>query len=508
MRALSRFLHAFYTSAASAWIAFDLGRGGDGVGGQRRCFRSLLKGFSLSAFGKSLRLRPGLSYEEFRRRVPLQNQASLAASFQAMEAGAEGVLWPGRCERFVSLPSLPGEAARRLPVTPELGRHFDKAWRRSLLHLTAQDAPLTLLKASQCWLGATPGLRRLESGAAPEVGDLPDVLAACLADRSMLLFRPFQSATVPPFPDAANKPELTAMTMVVNDPEWLPGFIASLSTTASEPDPEIIITLCPPLGIHAEDMRRELGTKARLHEVFATETGIFGAQDGAPGQGMRLFTSAGLFFEFLPLRHYDEKRFPDLGDKVLPLSAVRTGVDYVVVLSSPAGLCRYDTGEVLRFVSTKPCRVQRIGQAQNLLHGQGEYVTERLLSDCLANVCAAHGWRVVHFHVAPLVESDLTGQKRENHEWWVELRPGTAETPTGAMLENSLDQALRQASPDYSTKRKNKVLGTPVVRLVMPGVFEQWLGQNGFRDGHFSMPRCLPNRRIADELARLARFYR
>jgi len=69
-----------------------------------------------------------------------------------------------------------------------------------------------------------------------------------------------------------------------------------------------------------------------------------------------------------------------------------------------------------------------------------------------------------------------------------------------------LDEQLRRQSPAYDALRRNAVLDEPVVRLVIPGVFKNWLQANGLLDTRFSLPRCLRDRRIADALAALARF--
>jgi hypothetical protein len=50
------------------------------------------------------------------------------------------------------------------------------------------------------------------------------------------------------------------------------------------------------------------------------------------------------------------------------------------------------------------------------------------------------------------------------------------------------------------------VLEPPVVRLVMPGVFEHWLRYQGKWGGQHKLPRCRSDRLIADELAQITNF--
>ena len=74
------------------------------------------------------------------------------------------------------------------------------------------------------------------------------------------------------------------------------------------------------------------------------------------------------------------------------------------------------------------------------------------------------------------------------------------------MIAAELDVELQQLNEDYEAKRKARGLEAPVVRLVMPGLFEQWMRAAGKWGGQGKMPRCRSDRHIAEELAKLARF--
>ena len=81
------------------------------------------------------------------------------------------------------------------------------------------------------------------------------------------------------------------------------------------------------------------------------------------------------------------------------------------------------------------------------------------------------------------------------------------QTPTGPAMALELDAELRQRNADYASRRDKGAIADPVVRLVMPGIFEQWMRAVGCWGGECRMTRCRSDRLIADELARLARFY-
>jgi hypothetical protein len=255
-----------------------------------------------------------------------------------------------------------------------------------------------------------------------------------------------------------------------------------------------------------DELRAALGPGVRFHEVYPASEGFIATQDGETGEGLRLMADAGLFFEFLPMTEFDEKRLGQLGARALPLEAVRAGVDYALLLTTPAGLCRYLLGDVVRFVSTEPPRLLYVGRTKLQLSAFGEHVIEKELTDALTVVAQRHALAVAQFHVAPVFADSSAGLARGRHEWWVELKKGSdgaARGSSATQLAGELDVELQRLNDDYEAKRKGGGLELPSVRLVAAGTFERWLRAKGKWGGQNKMPRCRSDREIADELARL-----
>jgi len=217
---------------------------------------------------------------------------------------------------------------------------------------------------------------------------------------------------------------------------------------------------------------------------------------------------AGVFFEFLAMPDFDDGRLLAVGPRAVPISGVRTGVNYALVLTTPAGLVRYLVGDIVRFVSTEPPRLVYMGRTKLQLNAFGEHVLERELTEALVTVCKRNGWTIVNFHVAPMPGSSTTNRIRGRHEWWVELKPGTLTTPTGPIMAGELDTELKRLSDEYAAKREAGVMDPPYVRLVMPGVFEHWMRYRDKWGGQYKMPRCRSDRVIADELGSSLQFAR
>jgi hypothetical protein len=255
--------------------------------------------------------------------------------------------------------------------------------------------------------------------------------------------------------------------------------------------------------LFAEPLRAALGPGVLLHEVYAAAEGIFATQDGYKPAGLRLLAGAGIFFEFLPFASYNEATVERAVSQCVPLGKVQPGVDYILVVSTPAGLCRHVTGDVVRFVAVDPPRLVVVGRTGSRL----DTLTERDVTETLQAVCTRNGWQPIAFHVAPFEQHLGAGQVSQAHEWWLELQTHSMKTPTANVLGPELDAELCRRNTHYASRRAENELGLPQIRLVMPGVFERWAREQGKTASASKLPRCRPDRRIADQLAALAPFH-
>ena len=493
---------------------------------QQKTFRALVPRFAATAYGRRAGVESRLDYGQFQARVPLCTYEQLAPAIEKMKRGERDILWPGTCSFYAVSSGTTAGRTKFIPVTAEMLAHFNRAGLDSLLYYTARAGHAGVFRGRHLFLGGATGLAPI-----PDVepfvaytGDLSGI-AALNMPRTVErhLYEPgLDIAQIADWPQKlaaiVQRTQGLDISLVAGIPSWLlilaeamregtaTGKARAINLQGLWPNLECLIHGGVPLAPFQEDLRRAFGPTVNFHEVYPASEGFIAAQDATPGEGLRLMTQAGLFFEFLPLADYDPARLATLGPKAVPLEGVATGVDYALVLTTPGGLCRYVLGDVVRFVSTEPPRLIYVGRTKLQLSAFGEHVIEKELTDSVVAVAQAHGWTIVNFHVAPLFATSLTGQTRGRHEWWIELRPGTAQTPIGTAMAAELDAQLMARNDDYEAKRKGGGLDLPVVRLVMPGVFEHWMRHQGKWGGQNKMPRCRSDRAVADGLAQVARF--
>lgn len=468
-----------------------------------------------------------MDYAKFQNRVPLQSYEGYLPLIERMKTGEPNVLWPGHCSFYAVSSGTTAGRTKYLPITDGMLEHFRKAGLDSLLYYTARVGHTGVFRGKHLFLGGSTLLTRLEeSKRLPSfAGDLSGITALNLPGWvEKHLYEPgtpiAQIADWPAKLEAiANRTWNRDITLLAGIPSWLLILAEAVKAKAASgkarptnlqavwPNLECLIHGGVPVGPFIDELRTHIGPKVNFHEVYPASEGFIATQDAESAQGLRLMTDVGLFFEFLPLKDYQPSNLQNLGTRAVPLAGVQTGVDYVLILSTPAGLTRYVIGDVVRFVSTEPHRLVYAGRTALQLSAFGEHVIEKELTDSLMIVCQRHNWTIVNFHVAPLFSDSAVGQRRGRHEWWVELKPLTNETPTGPNLAVEIDIELKRLNDDYEAKRNGGGLEPPLVKLVMPGVFEHWMRTKDKWGGQNKMPRCRSDREIADELAQVARFH-
>lgn len=524
MPALPKSINVLRATWQTARMARRLRRLSTGVPAQAETLTRLLEKIAATTYGGDLGISADMNYAQFRARVPVRDHDQLEPYLRRIKRGEPNVLWPGHCEGHTQTSGTTGPP-KWLPVTPALRAHFDQAGHDALLHYTARAGQTRILLGRRLFLAPAldyaPIVPPELSGRPPPEGTLhPFRVEAGWGTKE-------NPEAEDPSVEACNGIKVTRalaervlrqdITLVGGLPNWLLNFAETVRDCAGVenlpfdtlrdvwPNLECVVHHGIPIGPFHDELRRLAGPAVAFHEVYFAAEAFIAVQDAHAGSGLRLLAESEVFFEFLPLSDYNENLPLSLGAKALSLQEVRVEEDYVLLLTTPAGLCRYVLGDIVRFVSLEPPRLLYVGRTKLRLGVFDENVIERDLTDALVAVCQQHNWTITNFHVAPLFNNTLTGGLRGRHEWWVELRPGTAETPTGPILATHLDGELQARNATYAEKRRT-TLEAPVVRLVMPGFFAHWMERQGKSGGHQKMPRCRNDRVIADEFSAVACF--
>src|SRR5690606_5583299 len=126
-----------------------------------------------------------------------------------------------------------------------------------------------------------------------------------------------------------------------------------------------------------------------------------------------LNSRSGIFFEFIPASEFGQENAGRIA-----LDEVKTGVEYVLILNSNAGLWGYNLGDTVRFVSTDPYRLLVTGRIKHFISAFGEHVIGKEVEEALHRTVARFPAEIVEFTVAPQVNPD---SGLPYHEWFIEF---------------------------------------------------------------------------------------
>jgi hypothetical protein len=169
------------------------------------------------------------------------------------------------------------------------------------------------------------------------------------------------------------------------------------------------------------------------------------------------------FFEFIP-----ESEIGSANPITLDCDELEIGGVYYVILTTPAGLYRYDINDVIRvaaFHGTTPL-VEFLRKGRDVTNITGEKLHVNQVIQAMEQAQRATSVRVRHFRAFADVEKSL-------YAFMVELDGVNAPAGAPANLLRELDASLAKLNVEYADKRKSVRLKAPVLYVMKPGWFDR-----------------------------------
>ncbi len=225
-------------------------------------------------------------------------------------------------------------------------------------------------------------------------------------------------------------------------------------------------------------------------ELFPASEGFFAFQDEFPHTGMLLNTNAGMYYEFVPLSEFNQDNPPRLS-----LEQVELGVDYVLIISSNAGLWAYNLGDTIAFSSLDPYRCFVTGRVKHFISAFGEHVIAKEVEKALVDTLNEYPASVREFTVAPMVY-DPSGDL-PCHEWYFEFEHAPEDLSAFA---KELDRKMCEQNIYYQDLIEGKILQPLKIIQVVEGAFREYMESLGKLGGQNKVPRLSNDRKLVREL--------
>jgi hypothetical protein len=196
----------------------------------------------------------------------------------------------------------------------------------------------------------------------------------------------------------------------------------------------------------------------------ATEGGIYATSDFSGERGMLMLPHRGTFFEFVPLEKHDDPSPPRV-----PLWAVKKDQPYAIVVTTQSGLYAYKLGDIVRFPSVDPPRIEFMGRLSGCLSITQELTTHVEIERAVEHAVAVCPCTTLDFGAAADIGTPSQGGiTKSRYVLFVEFGEG-AEPRSLSAFAAAFDEGLKQQNRVYREHREVALLPAHVVPLVAGG---------------------------------------
>ena len=464
------------------------------VAAQDQVFKDLLQKASTTQFGIDHKFDTVLTHEDFVNQVPVRDYEGLKNYVDQVVKGEENILWPGKPLYFAKT-SGTTSGAKYIPLTKESMPFHIEAARNAILNYIHETGKTDFVDGKMIFLQGSPELTE-KNGI--KLGRLSGIVAHFVPNYLQKNRLPSWETNC--IEDWETKVDAIVeetfhqnMTVISGIPSWVQMYFEKLKDKAQQPVGDLFknFNLFIYGGVNYEPYRAKfenlIGRKVDSIELFPASEGFFAYQDSQKEKGMLLLLNSGIFYEFIKA---DE--FFNENPKRLTIKEVEVGVNYVLIISTNAGLWAYNIGDTIAFTSTKPYRVVVTGRIKHYISAFGEHVIGKEVETALQNALSGTNISVNEFTVAPQI-NPISGLPY--HEWLIEFDHEPEDLEAFAQ---KIDLEMRQQNVYYDDLIKGHVLRTIVITKVTKNGFQDYMKSIGKLGGQNKLPRLSNDRKIAD----------
>jgi hypothetical protein len=469
---------------------------GSAIENQNSILKTIIKRGRGSLFTSRLDLANTATYNQFKNSVQITDYESIRAYITKISNGEKNILTRG-APKYFAITSGTTSGTKYIPITGEMMMIQTQAIKELLLLYAYQSGSYSISNMGMMFIQGSPELKyfnkmpyaKLSGIAARHIpfflkkNRYPSMKTNCISDWNKKIKKIVE--------ETYNKD----MRVLGGIPPWVITYFEELLNYTNK---KIVTEVFPNLklyihgGTSFDNYKRSfLGFCGEVDtlEVYPASEGFFAYQNTLNERGLLLLTNHGVFYEFIKLEDYKLKCF-----NRLCLEDVEVGTDYVMLVSTLAGLWAYNTGDTVRFISKKPYKILFSGRASQYCSAFGEHVIEKEVQIALMNTVDLAGGSVVEFSVCPKI---LERPDLSHHLWFIEF----LKKPKSLILfEKLLNQEMEKQNIYYKDLIGSSVIGALKVLCVKKGGFNEYMKSIGKFGGQNKCPHLSNNTQIGDFL--------
>lgn len=463
---------------------------------QEKVFKKLLKEAAHTEFGKDHDFGNIQSHDDFVKRVPIRDYEALRQYVDRVVAGEEDILWKGKPLYFAKT-SGTTSGAKYIPITKESMPTHVEAARNAILLYIAETGNTDFVDGKMIFLQGSPVL---EEKNGVKLGRLSGIVAHYVPGYLQKNRMPSWETNC--IEDWETKVEAVVdetvhekMAIISGIPSWVQMYFERIEARTGKKVGEVFpdFNLFIFGGVNFEPYRNKfenlIGRKVDSIELYPASEGFFAFQDQQNDKGMLLQLNSGIFYEFIKA-----DTFFDENPTRITIKDVEIGVNYVMIISTNAGLWGYNIGDTVEFTSVKPYKVIVSGRIKHFISAFGEHVIGKEVEHALNEALQNSGASINEFTVAPQINPS---EGLPYHEWFIEFE--TVPENIEAFAE-TINASLQQQNSYYFDLIEGKILKRLQITQIQKDGFQNYMKSIGKLGGQNKIPRLSNDRKIAETL--------
>ncbi|HET8886116.1 MAG TPA: GH3 auxin-responsive promoter family protein [Salinimicrobium sp.] len=467
---------------------------------QQKVFHNLIEKAKQTVFGQDHDFSEIKNFKDFARKVPVRDYEDLRSYVDRMVSGEENILWPGK-PMYYAKTSGTTSGAKYIPITKESMPTHIEAARNAILCYIAETGKANFVNGKMIFLQGSP---ELEDKNGVKLGRLSGIVAhfvpAYLQKNRMPSWETNCIEDWETKVDAIVDETLKEnMSVISGIPSWVQMYFERIKERTGKnvgdvfPDFNLFIYG----GVNYEPYRKKfeslIGRKIDSIELFPASEGFFAFQDKQNDKGMLLQLNSGIFYEFIKAEEFHEKN-----PKRLTIAEVEIGINYVMIISTTAGLWAYNLGDTIQFTSIKPYKVVVTGRIKHFISAFGEHVIGKEVETAINEALKKEKAIISEFTVAPQIET--SSNELPYHEWFIEFEK---EPKNLKYFAQNIDLSLQKQNSYYKDLFEGKVLQQLKITVVPQEGFKEYMRSIGKLGGQNKLPRLSNDRKIATVLEKI-----
>lgn len=471
---------------------------------QENELRALLENAKKTKFGVAYDFKGILASDNitkaFAKKVPYHNYNQINDTWwKVLHEGQTEVTWPGSPDYYALSSGTTGKKSKRIPVTDDMIKSIRNAGIKQVLALRNFDLPTNFFEKEIMMLGSSTDLNR-------RGGHLEGEISGISASNIPFWFRGYYK----PGEEIAKIDDWDERVQHIAEkaPEWdigalsgIPSWIELMLQKVIEhhklkhiheiwPNLQVYTSGGVAFDPYEKSFNALMGRPITVIDTYLASEGFIAFQERPETTAMKLVTDNGIYFEFIPFKPEYIQQDGSLSQDApaLSLAEVKTGQDYVLIISTVSGAWRYLIGDTIEFTDVERAEIKITGRTKFFLNTVGSQLSVNKLNEGVKHLEETFSVKIPEYTLcAKRYDDDFY------HSWYLGSETDLDENE----VAKALDQYLKSANKNYKVARSKALEGVKV-KIIDPTIFYEWSGANKKKGGQVKMERVMDEEKFAE----------